>query len=80
MFNFVKKLFSEDVKYPENDNLFDFILRIKVRMDKLEQENVELTNALYELENRLEAKIDNIHPVVYNLESKELSNYTLGDS
>ena len=80
MFNFVKKLFSEDVKYPENDNLFDFILRIKVRMDKLEQENVELTNALYELENRLEAKIDSIHPVVYNLENKGLSNYTLGDS
>lgn len=80
MFNFFKKLFSEDVKYPENDNLFDFILRIKVRMDKLEQENVELTNALYELENRLEAKIDSIHPVVYNLESKGLSNYTLGDS
>jgi len=80
MFNFVKKLFDEDIKHPENDNLFDFILRIKVRMDKLEQENVELTNALYELENRLEAKIDSIHPVVYNLENKGLSNYTLGDS
>ena len=36
-------------------------------MEKLEEENIELTNALYELENRLESKIDNIHPVVYNL-------------
>ena len=42
------------------------------RITKLEAENVELTNALYEVENRLQAKIDNIHPVVYNLK-----DYTL---
>jgi septal ring factor EnvC (AmiA/AmiB activator) len=34
---------------------------------RLEEENVELTNCLYEVENRLQAKIDNIHPVTYNL-------------
>ena len=33
----------------------------------LEEENIETTNALYEIENRLQAKIDNIHPVTYNL-------------
>jgi hypothetical protein len=33
----------------------------------LEEENVETTNTLYEIENRLQAKIDNIHPVTYNL-------------
>jgi hypothetical protein len=37
------------------------------RIAKLEAENVELTNALYEVENRLQAQIDNIHPVTYNL-------------
>jgi len=42
------------------------------RITKLEAENVELTNCLYEVENRLQAKIDNIHPVVYNLK-----DYTL---
>ena len=42
------------------------------RITKLEAENVELTNALYEVENRLQAKIDNINPVTYNLK-----NYTL---
>jgi hypothetical protein len=42
------------------------------RIAKLEAENVELTNALYEVENRLQAQIDNIHPVVYNLK-----DYTL---
>ena len=39
---------------------------------RLEEENVELTNCLYEVENRLQAKIDNIHPVTYNLQ-----DYTL---
>jgi hypothetical protein len=34
---------------------------------RLEEENVELTNSLYEVENRLNAKIDNIHPVTYTL-------------
>jgi len=38
------------------------------RIAKLETENVELTNTLYELENRLQAKIDNIHPLTYNLQ------------
>jgi len=46
----------------------------------LEEENIELTNALYELENRLDSKIDNIHPVVYNFQDNaKLDNYTLGD-
>ena len=36
---------------------------------RLEEENVELTNCLYEVENRLQAQIDNIHPVVYNLKN-----------
>jgi predicted nucleic acid-binding Zn-ribbon protein len=37
------------------------------RITKLEAENVELTNCLYEVENRLQAQIDKIHPVTYNL-------------
>lgn len=43
------------------------ILELQSRIKKLEEENVELTNALYELENRLESKIDSIHPVIYNI-------------
>jgi len=48
------------------------VVRLEERIAKLEQENVELTNSLYEVENRLQAQIDNIHPVTYNL-----SNYSL---
>jgi hypothetical protein len=44
-----------------------YVQENKERVEKLEAENVELTNALYEVENRLQAQIDNIHPVTYNL-------------
>lgn len=53
-------------------SVFGKIVALKDRIKKLEEENTELTNALYEVENRLQAKIDNIHPVMYNLK-----NYTL---
>ena len=42
-------------------------LKLQERITKLEGENIELTNCLYEVENRLQAKIDNIHPVTYTL-------------
>jgi len=50
------------------------------RIERLEIENIELTNSLYEIENRLQSKIDNIHPVIYNIEqNKSLENFTLGE-
>ena len=42
-------------------------IKLEERITKLEAENIELTNCLYEVENRLQAQIDNIHPVTYNL-------------
>lgn len=45
--------------------------QVKLLQDKvkiLEGENVETTNCLYEIENRLQSQIDNIHPVIYNLQ------------
>ena len=53
-------------------SVFGKIVALEDRIKKLEEENVELTNCLLEVENRLQARIDNIHPVTYNL-----SNYTL---
>jgi hypothetical protein len=43
-----------------------------VDIKRLEEENVELANSLYEVENTLQAQIDSIHPVVYNIENKEV--------
>jgi hypothetical protein len=52
-----------------DDSLLNRIANLEARVLKLEAENVELTNCLYEVENRLQAKIDNIHPVTYNLQN-----------
>ena len=73
MLKLLKNFFSPSYKFESNDNLYDFLLRLRERIDKLEKENIELTNALYEMENRLESKIDKIHPVVYNIKGKESS-------
>jgi hypothetical protein len=47
------------------------ILDLQRQIEELKQENVELTNSIYECENRLEAKIDRVQPVIYNISSKE---------
>jgi archaellum component FlaC len=54
------------------DDVYERLTQLENEVNKLKKENIELTNSLYEVENRLQAKIDNIHPVTYNL-----SNYTL---
>ena len=66
--NFLKWLFgpTEEEMLEEMD-IYSILLQLEERIEKLELENTELTNALYESENRLQSQIDNIHPVVYNL-------------
>jgi predicted nucleic acid-binding Zn-ribbon protein len=44
------------------------VMRLEERITTLEEENVETTNCLYEIENRLQSQIDKIHPVTYNLQ------------
>ena len=55
-----------------NMNNADIYTQLIARIEKLENENIELTNCLYEVENRLQSQIDSIHPVTYNL-----NNYSL---
>lgn len=65
----------------EEIDLYSVLLSMEKRIEALESENIELTNALYEFENRIQAQIDNIQPVVYNIqEHSTLKNFTLGDS
>lgn len=72
--------FLKPYQIPTTDmSLFDKIIDLEEKYNallldikRLEEENVELTNCLYEVENRLQEKIDNIHPITYNLR-----NYTL---
>ena len=72
MFNWFKKVVKDYVVEDANASLFDKITDLELRVLTLEAENVELTNCLYELENRLQAQIDNIHPVTYNLQNYSL--------
>jgi len=42
----------------EKHNIYDKLIELENRVKVLEEENVGLTNALYEMENALEARID----------------------
>jgi len=61
----VKDYEVEDI----DDSLLHRIADLESKVLKLEEENISTTNCLYEIENRLQAQIDNIHPVTYNLKS-----------
>jgi len=67
MFNWFNRVVEDYNVEDVDESLLDIIANLKLRVLKLEEENVELTNCLYEVENRLQAQIDKIHPVVYNL-------------
>ena len=54
-----------------NAAIFNYIAELESHVDELEMENVSTTNALYEIENRLQVKIDKIRPVVYNIVNKD---------
>ena len=68
MFNWFNRVVEDYDLEDVDDSLLDKITDLEERVLKLEMENVELSNCLYEVENRLQAKIDNIHPVTYNLQ------------
>lgn len=58
-----------------NDSIYDEISLLKDRVKKLEKDYIELTNALYESENRIQSQIDKHHPHIL-----DLNNFTLGDA
>ena len=72
MFKWISHLLKPYQSVTSDTSIFGKIDALEDRIKKLEEENTELTNCLLEVENRLQAKIDNIHPVMYNL-----NNYTL---
>lgn len=72
IFNWIRDFLVGYEVSDEDESLFNKIVDLESRVLNLEIENVELTNALYESETRLQMKIDNIHPVVYNLKDYSL--------
>ena len=47
------------------------ILELQKQIEELKQENVKLTDAIYECEGRMMEKIDRIQPVIYNISTKQ---------
>lgn len=57
-----------------NSRLYERMIQLEAKVEVLQKENIELTNALYEAENRLQAAIEEINPKVFNM-----SEYSLGE-
>lgn len=76
MFSPSEKMIVEEIDiYSKLIELEEKYNALLLDVKRLEEENLETTNALYELENRLQSQIDIHHP-----KQIDLSNYTLGDS
>jgi peptidoglycan hydrolase CwlO-like protein len=52
---FRKWSFEDDVPI---DDVYKRLYELEARVERLEEENVELTNELYRMENSLDARID----------------------
>ena len=50
-----------------NASIFDKIVELEARIEELERENVETTNAMYEIANSLEARIGILASEPYKL-------------
>ena len=57
---FIDWFFSPSVKeeFFEDFDLYDRLVELEAKVERLEEENVELTNELYRMENSLDARID----------------------
>jgi len=72
MLGLFKRFFvSEESTYDESKSYFHLVNRILLLEQKLKDLEVERSNDLYELENRLQSQIDSVHPVVYNIQQTD---------
>ena len=71
MIKFIRRFFEPSLRYEDDDSLIDAILDLEYRLEYLEKDNIELSNALQKIEDRLERRIDRIQPVIYNLKGEE---------
>lgn len=71
MIKFIRRFFEPSLRYEDDDSLIDVILDLEYRLEYLEKDNIELSNALQKMEDRLERRIDRIQPVIYNIKGEE---------
>lgn len=68
MFNFLRKY---DV-LEDDTSIYEEIQILNKKIKSLEVENIELTNTIYELENKIDMIISEIKPHTYNLKKFSL--------
>jgi hypothetical protein len=71
MIKFIRRFFEPSLRYEDDDSLIDAILDLEYRLEYLEKDNIELSNALQKMEDRLERRIDRIQPVIYSIKGEE---------
>jgi hypothetical protein len=72
MFRWIDNFLKPYQTSTDKTSIFDKIVELETRIEELERENVENTNAMYEIANSLESRIDILSSEPYNL-----SNYGL---
>ena len=70
MIKFIQRFFEPNIEF-DDDNLIDLILELEDRVEYLEKENDSLSNSLTEMEDRLNSRVDRIHPVIYHINGRE---------
>jgi hypothetical protein len=69
MKKFIEWFFSPSTEpIVEDIDVYSKLIELEDRVAKLEEENVELTNELYRMENSLDARIDILASEPYNLD------------
>ena len=71
MIKFIRRFFEPSSRYEDDDSLIDAILDLEYRLEYLEKDNIELSNSLQKMEDRLERRIDRIQPVIYSIKGEE---------
>ena len=67
---FIQRFFEPTIRWDDDDSLLDYILELEDRIEILEEDNLNFRSSIYDMENRLETKISQIHPVTYNIQRK----------
>jgi len=68
MIKVLRDFFAPTIKdfVGQSYNLYDVIAELQNKIERLEYENMETTNCLYEIENRLQSEIDRLREKIYS--------------
>ena len=73
MIKVLRDFFAPTIKdfMGQSYNLYDVITELQDKIERLEYENMETTNCLYEIENRLQSEIDRLREEIYSYRKQD---------